>query len=222
MLVGRSSAMRWGRFSKFDFDDPDNVYLYIEKRGPLYWILLIGGVFGGVLWFMDWAMDPNWNPPYIRGKGAWPIALTAIMPVAVRGIVFACLLALIAECFYRAYYRMYDGHTAFIIGPTGVARLDPWNPCSLGWDEVREIRREMHTDSWGNMRWPLELSFVTAPVAPPAFVPLWLWQSLPARLTDRRIEVTLAALGRDEGQLIWLIRRFAGPVTIVDHPLGLT
>jgi hypothetical protein len=27
--------------------------------------------------------------------------------------------------------------------------------------------------------------------------------------------------GRNEDQLIWLIRHFAGPITIVDHELGL-
>src|ERR1700741_5438360 len=134
-------AMRSGRFSQFDFDDRENVYLYVDRRGPLFWVLLLGLVFGALIWFMNSAILTDGIPPPTRGKGAWPTALVYLMPLPVRAIAFACLLAIAAECFYRLYHRMYDGPSAFVIGPTGVAQIDRWRPCSLGWDEMEEIRR---------------------------------------------------------------------------------
>ncbi len=168
--------MRWVRFSQFDFDDRNNVYLYVDRRGPLFWVLLLGVVFGAMIWFMDWAMQPDWVLPATRGKGAWPMALIYLMPLPVRAIAFACFLALTAETFYRLYHRMYDGRSAFVIGPTGVARIDRWCPCSLGWDEVQEIRREMMRNTWGNLTNTISFAFLSRTVKPPRHMPAWLWE----------------------------------------------
>jgi hypothetical protein len=213
--------MRWGRFSQFDFGDRDNVYLYVDRRGPLYWVLLLGLVFGALIWFMDSAMHPDWVPPTTRGKGAWPMALIYLMPLPVRVIAFACFLAILAECFYRFYHRMYDGRSAFVIGPSGVAQVDRWYPCSLGWGEVQEIRREMAPNVWGNLSTTIMFAFLSRPAKPPRHIPGWFWDMLPAKLTGRRVRINPKAYGSDEDQLIRLIRQFAGPVTIVDHQFGL-
>ena len=209
--------MRWHRFSRFDIHDPDNVYLYVKRRGPLFWILVGGGLFAALLWFINGALDPDWAPHDTRRTGAWLVALLALMPLPARAVLLACLLALVAEALYRSFYRMYNGRCAFVIGPSGVARLDPWIPCALGWDEVREIRREIPRRSWKRRTPSLEFAFLSRPARAPHYLPEWLWQRLPTRLTGRRIEVSPRAVGHSDDQLLWLIRRFAGPVTIVDH-----
>ena len=213
--------MRWSRFSRFDFNDPKNVYLYVDRRGPIFWVLLLGFVFGALIWFMDSAMRPDWVPPTTRGKGAWPMAVVYLMPLPVRAIVFACFLAIAAESFYRLYHRMYDGRSAFVIGPSGVAQIDRWYPCSLGWEEVQEIRREMAMNVYGNLSTTIMFVFLSHPARPARHMPGWLWDMLSAPLTRRRVRMSPKTYGSDDDQLLGLIRQFAGPVTIVDHQFGM-
>jgi len=197
----------------FDFDDPANRYLYFRRRGPVFWIVTVGLIFGFLIYTASHYIDPAWVPPNGRGKSSGLLVPLALLPIPLRALVFVAVLAVTAEALYRGFDRMYNGRPAVIIGPTGVARIDPWKPRAFGWDQVREIRRVILTR--GNRRRPLAVGFeILGPRArPPRWMPVWLWSLMPERVREPRIALSPGPYDYTEEEFATLIRHFAGPVT---------
>src|SRR5436305_549597 len=93
----------------FDLDPAKNDLLYLERGRPHTRILVIVGLLAFMIWLSAQILDPNWNPRYVHGKGAWIVALFALMPLAVRAAILAVTTGWIAEAGYRVVIRSFDG-----------------------------------------------------------------------------------------------------------------
>ena len=85
----------------------------------------------------------------------------------------------------------------FVIGPAGIADLDPWKPRAILWSEIQEVRHYMSRPSLLGAAKPLILEFASQRRSS-RWLPPWLWSVLPGCLTERH--PTLAGLGWDNGR----------------------
>ena len=110
-------------FAQFDLDPARNELLFYENGRRRVGVLALVGLLAFMLWTSTILVDPSWHPTYLRGKGAWIIALLLLLPIAVRAAVCALATGWMAELGYRKIVRSFDGKPDFVIGASGVADL---------------------------------------------------------------------------------------------------
>lgn len=202
--------MGWKDLDSFNFEARENIVFFYRRRDPLYWAVTLAlalAVFVlGILSFQD-------PPPRFRGRGAAVAALIAAIPPAPRAVLLAVILGWLIECMVRKTLRIYDGRPDLLIGPSGVADLDPWNPRALRWEEIREVRLETRRTTL-RRKVRSGLAFVGRPKAP-WFLPRRSVDWLPSSWTENAIRFFSRELQVSDDELIAVARRFAGGRLVV-------
>jgi hypothetical protein len=207
-----------GELANFDLDPQKNDFLFFERGRPRTTILVLVGLLGLLLWMSALITDPNWHPHYLRGKGAWVIALMLLMPIAVRAVVLAVTTGWIAEAGYRFAVRCFDGKPDFAIGASGVADLNPWAPRAILWRDLTDVRRVSTPPSLFTRGRSVCLQFV-ANRQRPSWFPPGLWDAMPACVTEVRIAITPRSVGMDDEDVRRLIERYSGRIAISERTI---
>jgi hypothetical protein len=200
---------------RFNFNDPDNLYLTFD-RSP--W-LLVNAIVGLAICFfilLATALCERCGPPSVPTRGAAIVGLFLLLPVVARIVVLLATFALIGEYIFRRTYCAYRNMPAYAIGPSGIASLDPWAPHAFRWDEITEVRRDKTLGFPPLIRsQTLMLVFTARPNPPPAGIPEWLWDLLP--FTERRIVISPKGVGVPDDDILRQVRRFAGPIEVREN-----
>jgi hypothetical protein len=203
------------KLSEFTFDPSRDVVLFFRRRNPWLWSLLVGGILVAVLSFTLRVTDPNWIPDGIRGRGMWIVALLALMPVAMRGLLLTLLIGVTAEMMFRGTWRIFDRNPDFVIGSHGIADLNPWCPEVIAWKELHRVTRTISRGWLFKQAKPLSLNFV-ARRSPPNWLSSDLWRVLPEFITERQISIYPDSLGLAEDQVLSIAERFTGKLIVQD------
>jgi hypothetical protein len=203
--------------STFNFDARENVALFFHRPHPVYWVAVNTLVLALMLWLAAWAIDPNWHPSGLRGKSGWVIGLLVLLPVTIRGIVLAIGIGCAAESIYRQTWRTYDRRPGFVLGPTGIADLNPWHPQAFAWREVHQVSRHIIINRFRRQRETLLTLVFRAPGKPRFGIPPCWWNRLPALVTDRRISIVPSQLGLTEAEVLAVVERFAGKIPVTNY-----
>lgn len=196
----------------FNFEARENVVLFYRRRDPLFWGLLLLAVLAILVAGTLILFDPpsNLRP---RGRGAGVAAVLLLVPPAPRAVLLAVLLGWSTECVVRKTLRIYDRRPDLLIGPSGVADLDPWTPRALRWEEIVEVRLETRRTLL-RRRVRSGLAFVGPPKAP-WFLPRRAVDWLPSGWTENAIRFVPRELQVRDDELIAIARRFAGGRLVV-------
>lgn len=194
--------------SAFNFDARENVFLFYRRRAPLYWalvgLILLAVTVIGIAILAD--------PPAglrLRGRGAAPAGLVMSIPPLPRALILATMLGWALESIVRRTIRIYDRRPDILIGPSGVADLDPWRPRTLRWEEIVEVRLETRRTAFRRRKVRAGIAFVGRPKAPRG-LPRRAVDWLPARSTERTIRLLPRQLDITDEALIAIARRFTG------------
>lgn len=179
-------------------------------------MLLAGGLLVVFAFFAAAASDPNWNPGRAPSKGAWVLALLLLLPAAVRAGLLVLFLGIFAEGYFRQTSRIFDRKPDFVIGPSGIADLNPWSPQAILWDDIVGITRALSGRSLFFPQTAVSLHF-RAPDKRPRWIPTWLWKSLPAWITERHIVLFPEMLGMTEEEIFKIVERFGGRFPVEDE-----
>jgi hypothetical protein len=117
---------------------------------------------------------------------------------------------------YRLTMRVFDLRADIVIGPSGLADLDPWCPRALAWSKIFEIRRmHLRTGSPFRRDQTLCLMFVAQDPRPFGLPRGWAcW--IPTALSDRAITLLPDRLGLTEDQVLDIVRQFAPELQVRD------
>jgi hypothetical protein len=208
--------VRFTDFSAFKLHPGQDVILHYKRKHPWLQALIVGGLLVFFVSAAVWMSNPDWNPGPVRGKGAGVIALLLLLPAIVRGILLVLLIGFLAEGSYRNACRMYDGEPDFLIGPSGIADLNPWRPQAILWDDVVGITRAWSSLSLFTQQKVLSIH-VRAPGRKPTWIPPWFWKFMPARLTEREVVLFPDQLGMTEEEVFRIVERFGGRFPVDDY-----
>lgn len=186
--------MGWSELSKIDLKSRENVVLCWKRWHPVVYTLVIGALLAASVFGVLLLIDPSYRSGEYHGRGAWLIALFALLPFAVRIVLVSVLIGLLMEGLFRYTHLIYGELPAYVIGPDGIAILLPWNPRALTWREIRECKRMSSQDVFGNET--------------------GVWLSF--RAPDRMINITPYMVGMTEEEVVKIIERFAGRI-VFDH-----
>jgi len=210
-----ATAVRPSELLRFNFNDPDNRYLTLD-RNPWIMVRATGALAICLVIALAGAFCERCGPPSTPTRGTAIVAVFLLAPVVVRLGVVLATFALIGEYFYRRTYCANRNMPAYAIGPSGIASLDPWSPCAFGWDEISEVRRDK---AWGFTGTPhtLMLVFTARPRPPLTGIPTWLWDLVPAAFTRRQIVISPEGVGVSEDDILRHVRQFAGPLEVREN-----
>lgn len=204
--------MGWKDLDSFNFEARENIVFFYRRRDPLYWAVTLAVALAVVVFGILSLRDPQ--PGFRRrGRGAAMVALIAAIPPAPRAVLLAVILGWLLECMIRKTLRIYDRRPDFLIGPSGVADLDPWNPRALRWEEIREVRLDTRRTML-RRKVRSGLAFVGRPKAP-RFLPRRSVDWLPPGWTENAIRFFSRELEVSDDELIAIARRFAGGRLVV-------
>ncbi|NVO17814.1 MAG: hypothetical protein HXX10_27655 [Rhodoplanes sp.] len=197
----------------FNFEARENVVLFYRRRDTLYWGLLGLLVLAVTLVGIAVLADPP-SGLRLRGRGAALAHLVILIPPLPRALVLAATLGWTLERLVRRTIRIYDRRPDLLIGPSGVADLDPWTPRALRWDEIVELRRETRRTTFRRRPVGAGLAFIGRPQAPWG-LPRRTVDWLPARWTERTIRLLPRELDIPDEDVIAIARRFTGGRLVV-------
>jgi hypothetical protein len=201
--------VRFTDFSAFTFDPEQDVLLHLRPERSWLWLLLAGGFLAALVFIAQAMADPNWNPGR-SSKGAWVLLLLLLLPAALRVALMIFLIGFLAEGLFRQANRIFDSRPDFVIGPAGVADLNPWSPQAILWDDITGITRALSSPSLFSGRQETVSIHFRAPGKKPAWIARWLWTSLPAWITERHIVLFPNLLGMKEEEIFQIVERFGG------------
>ncbi|RUU85293.1 hypothetical protein EOD03_10055 [Mesorhizobium sp. M7A.T.Ca.TU.009.01.1.2] len=123
----------------------------LSRKRSLALLAVVIFTAAALLFIYTTAVDPDWHPKRIRGKGAWLVLLLFLLPVLWRAIALWTFGGVAALGLIMRTVRLADRRIDYVIGPDGITNVGLFYSRRVAWkyiDRIEVYKDRNLTSAW--------------------------------------------------------------------------